>query len=81
MLAPINTLHLQFLIWILAGWVNRGQQDVIEYLQEENRLLREELGARRLRLTDAHRSRLAANAKKIGRRGLFEIHTLTMNST
>ena len=81
MLASINTLHLQFLIWILAGWVNCGQQDVIEYLQEENRLLREELGARRLRLTDAQRSRLAANTKKIGRRGLFEIRTLTMNST
>jgi hypothetical protein len=27
----------------LAGWVNRSQQDVIEYLQEENRVLREHL--------------------------------------
>jgi transposase InsO family protein len=77
----MNTFHLQFLIWILAGWVNRGQQDVIEYLQEENRVLREELGARRLRLTDAQRSRLAAKAKKIGRRGLFEIHTLVTPDT
>ncbi len=69
----MNTLHLQFLIWILAGWVNRGQQDVIEYLHAENRVLREQLGARRLRLTDAQRCRLAAKAKKIGRRGLFEV--------
>ncbi len=74
-------MHLQFLIWILAGWVNRGQQDVIEYLQEENRVLREQLGARRLRLTDAQRCRLAAKAKKIGRRGLFEIHTLVTPDT
>ncbi len=33
---PVNTLQLQFLISILAGWVNRGQQDIIEYLQEED---------------------------------------------
>ncbi len=77
----MNTLHLQFLIWILAGWLNRGQQDVIEYLQEENRVLREQLGAGRLRLTDAQRCRLAAKAKKIGRRGLFEIRTLVTPDT
>jgi hypothetical protein len=42
----MNTLQLHFLISILAGWINRGQQDVIEYLQEENRVLREQLGGR-----------------------------------
>ncbi len=77
----MNTLHLQFLILIFAGWVNRSQQDVIEYLQAENRVLREQLGAGRLRLTDAQRCRLAAKAKKIGRRGLFEIHTLVTPDT
>ncbi len=77
----MNTLPLQFLILIFAGWVNRGQQDVIEYLQAENRVLREQLGARRLRLTDAQRCRLAAKAKKIGRRGLFEIRTLVTPDT
>ncbi len=77
----MNTLHLQYLIWILAGWVNRGQRDVIEYLQEENRVLREQLGAMRLRLTDAQRCRLAAKARKIGRKGLFEIHTLVTPDT
>jgi len=29
----------------LAGWLNQGQQDVIDYLQEENRVLREQLEA------------------------------------
>jgi hypothetical protein len=24
---------------IFAGWVNRSQQDIIEYLQEENRVV------------------------------------------
>ena len=30
------TYHVQFLLLVLAGWVNRQQQDVIDYLQEEN---------------------------------------------
>ena len=55
---------------ILAGWVNRSQQDVIEYLQEENRVLREQLGGRRLLFTDRQRRRLAAKAKVIGQSSL-----------
>lgn len=78
---PVNTLQLQFLISILAGWVNRGQQDLIEYLQEENRVLREQLGAKRLLFTDVQRRRLAAKARKIGRKGLFEIGTLVTPDT
>ena len=67
----MNTLHRQFLILILSGWVNRSQQDVIEYLQAENRVLREQLGDGRLLFTDGQRRRLAAKAKTIGRKGLF----------
>ncbi len=72
----MNAFPLQFLMLIFAGWVNRHQQDVIEYLQEENRLLREQLGGKRLRLTDRQRRRLAVKAKEIGRKGLFQIETL-----
>ena len=28
------TYHAQFLLLVLAGWVNRQQQDVIDYQQE-----------------------------------------------
>jgi hypothetical protein len=35
---------LQFVLVALAGWVNRQQRDVIDYLQEENRVLREQFG-------------------------------------
>jgi putative transposase len=49
----MNALPLQFLLMTLAGWVNRSQQDVIEYLQEENRVLREHLGGRRLLFTES----------------------------
>jgi hypothetical protein len=47
--------------------VNRSQQDVIEYLQEENRVLREHPGGKRLLFTDAQRRRLAILAKRISR--------------
>ena len=63
--------HLwQFLALTFAGWVNRSQQDAIEYLKEENRVLREQLGARRLRFTDDQRRRLAAKAKAMCRKNL-----------
>ena len=44
------TYHVQFLLLVLAGWVNRQQQDVIDYLQEENRVLRAGLRGKRLSL-------------------------------
>ena len=50
---------LHFLVLALAGWVTRHQEDRIDYLREENRVLREHLGPRPLRLTDAQRRRLA----------------------
>jgi hypothetical protein len=41
----VLTPSLQFLLAAMAGWVNRSQQDVIDYLQAENRILREHLSA------------------------------------
>jgi hypothetical protein len=61
---------------IFAGWVNRHQLDVIEYLQEENRVLKEHLGGRRIRLTDSERRRLARRAHTLGRKVLNELRTL-----
>src|SRR5262245_42037136 len=63
---------LQFVLIALAGWINQQQRDVIDYLQEENRVLREQLGARRLRFTDDQRRRLAAKVRTLGRRLLRE---------
>ena len=64
---------LQFLVLTFAGWVNRHQEDLIEYLREENRVLREQLGSRPLRLTDAQRRRLAVRGQKLGRRVLMQV--------
>jgi putative transposase len=64
---------LQILIAMVAGWLQRHQQQVITYLLAENRVLKAHLGGRRLRLTDTERRRLAALAHPIGR-----IHLKTM---
>jgi len=53
---------LQFVLVALGGWFNQQQRDVIDYLLEENRVLREQIEARRLRFTDDQRRRLAAKA-------------------
>jgi len=72
---------LQFVLMAMAGWINQRQQRVIEYLQEENRVLREQTGQRRLRFTDDQRRRLAVKAKVLGRRALAELDTLVMPDT
>jgi len=56
---------------IFAGWVNRHQKDVIEYLQVENRALRDQLGGKRMGFADRQRRRLAVKANAVGRKRLF----------
>ena len=73
--------QLQFLLLIFAGWVNRQQQAVIEYLQEENRILREQLLGKHKRFTDAQRMRLARKAKAVGRRRLKALTTIVTPDT
>jgi PleD family two-component response regulator len=46
---------LRVLLVTLAGWVNHHQQHVIEYLVEENRVLKAQVKGRRLQLTDEQR--------------------------
>lgn len=63
----------RFLLIAVAGWMNQQQQFAIDYLREENRVLREQLGHRRLRFSDDQRRRLAALAKRLTRRILKQI--------
>ena len=72
---------LQFLLMLMAGWVNRRQLEVIDYLKEENRVLREQLGGRRLGFTDDQRRRLAVKGKVVGRRVLDELAGLVTPET
>src|SRR5262249_36511053 len=65
-----------FLVVSMAGWLNKRQQQIIDYLVEENRVLREQIGCRRLRFNDGQRRRLAAKAKKLGRKILAQVATI-----
>jgi putative transposase len=72
---------LQVLIVMIAGWIQRHQQQVITYLQEENRVLKAQLGGRRLCLTNTERRRLAALAHPLGRKRLTEVATIATPDT
>ncbi len=65
----------QLLLTILAGLINREQQEVIEYLRAENQILKESYGKKRIRLNDDQRRRLALKGKALGRKVLGEIGT------
>jgi transposase InsO family protein len=71
----------RFLLITLAGWMNQHQQHAIAYLVEENRVLREQIGDRRMRFTDDQRRRLAAKAKILGRKWLSQIATIVTPET
>ena len=64
-----------------SGWMNQRQLLVIDYLREENRILREQLRGRRVRLDDDQRRRLAVRAKALGRKVLAEIGTIVTPET
>jgi putative transposase len=72
---------LHVLLAMVAGWLQRRQQQVITYLLAENRVLKAQLGGRRLRLTDTERRRLAALAHPLGRQRLKEVATLVTPET
>ena len=64
---------LQVLVLTFAGWLNRHQDDLIAYLREENRVLREHLGPRPIRLTDVQRRRLTVRGQQLGRRVVMQV--------
>jgi hypothetical protein len=51
------------------------------YLREENRVLREQLDGRRLRLDDNQRRRLAVKAKALGRKVLADVASIVTPET
>lgn len=66
---------------MVAGLVHRHQVIVIEFLQEENRLLKERLRGKRIHFTDAERALLARKAKAVGRKALLELDTIVSPDT
>src|SRR5919204_5752427 len=72
---------LQLLLAMLAGWLQRHPQQVITDLLAANRVLKAQLGGRRLRLTDTDRRRLATLAHPLGRARLKAVATIATPET
>ncbi len=70
-----------FLILTVSAWVNREQEQIIEYLLVENRVLREKLGAGRILLNDDQRRRLAIKGQALGRKVLSSLTTIVTPDT
>jgi hypothetical protein len=81
LVALLFLIRSNFFFGAFAGWINQQQRQVIEYLQAENRVLREQLGPRPLRFTDSQGVRLAAKAKNLPRRVLREIGSIVSPDT
>ena len=75
----LHPWHL--LIYIGASWVNRHQQDAIDYLRTENQILREKLGKRRILLNDDQRRRLAVKGQVLSRRVLKQLISVATPDT
>jgi hypothetical protein len=78
---PKSLDPFRFLLIAVAGWMNQPQLQLIDYLREENRVLREQLGQRRLRFNDDQRRRLAVRAKELGSKLLREVATIVTPET
>ena len=79
MKTTLTPFHL--LVVSLAGWLNREQQRVLEYLKAENAVLRRQLGKKRLRLSDHDRRKLAIKGKALGRKLLRDWATIVTPDT
>ncbi len=66
---------------LLAGWIHREQEAVVAYQREEIRALREMLGGKQLRFTDAQRRRLALKARSLSHAKLRELGSLVTPDT
>jgi putative transposase len=77
----IDVSVLQLLLLAVIGWLDRREREAMAYLIEENRVLRRQIGGRRLQLTDDDRRRLAVRAYRLGREGLRDVATLVTPDT
>lgn len=71
----------QLLAVMVAGAMSQHDRQVINYLREENRVLREKLGPKPVLLNDDQRRRLAVKAKVLGRRVLTEVCSIVTPDT
>jgi putative transposase len=71
----------QLFLLILAGWVNREQQQVIEFQNAQIRVLMSKMERKRLLLDDTQRRMLAVKGKPLGRKAMLELTTIVTPDT
>jgi hypothetical protein len=68
-------------VMILAGWVNRRQQEIIEFQNAQIQALITKLGQKRILLTDDQRRVLAVKGKALDRKTLSQLTTIVTPDT
>ena len=71
----------EFLLLTLSSWMNRHQQRVIDYLFEENRILKGKYRGKRIRFKDDERRRLAVKGSALCRKMLKEVASIVTPDT
>jgi transposase InsO family protein len=71
----------QLFFVILVGWVNREQQEIIQFYQAQLDTVMKAQGKKRLSLTDDQRRLLAVKGKSLGRKALMELTTIVTPDT
>ena len=71
----------QLFFLILAGWINRYQQQVIDFYVSQTQALLESQGKKRILLSDDQRRRLTVKGKILGRKGSRRPGPQTKDST
>jgi len=72
---------LRLLLLVVTAWLDCREREALACLIEENRVLRRQLGARRLQLTNDERRRLAVRAFRLGRQVLRQLATIVTPDT
>ena len=75
----LQPLHV--FVAVLVEYVRKQQELAIEYLRLENQILREQIGGKRVLLTDQQRRLLAVKGKALGRKQLGTIATIAQADT
>ena len=71
----------QLLFIILGGWIQRHQQEQLEFQRTQLLVLLEVIGKKRIVLNDDQRRRLAVKGKILGRKALQEVATIVKPDT
>ena len=71
----------QLFFLILSGWLNRQQQEIIEFQNAQIQALIEKMGRKRILLTDDQRRVLAVKGKALGRKTMMELTTIVTPNT